>query len=1015
MSSVDFSSMRREGPRIDVRCLYSVVLLSILFGVAPVRAEFAIPEPSDWTEQGTALSAGPAGSWDARGFDGQISPCSVVKKDGTYFLYYVGADGDRLIDGGPANRALGVATSTDGINFTKYAGNPIITHLPHNNEEEGLFSAGATLDDAGNIVLFYGAVWAENSTTESVNGHVGLATSTDGLVYTDHGYVLSWNDPSVWGYGDEIFPLGAFSSGGNWYVYYGSKGPSTYWDLGIAWGPSPDNLTNSAGVLTSNDIIGSCDPIWLSEDKIAMFILKDFDDNKLDVHTIQADSPGELGSPVKTFSLPPYRHTTIMLDRDSATWFMYQATDRAEDGDHIRVMTAPAVEGPVHTWNTLGNTIDVAAGTTPGIAVDSQGRLHLVYMSAGRIYYRLGDADGVFGAAEEIPLPGGASGNYNSPHVVVDVNDTPHFVFEKDWASSSTRAWYTNRIGGTWRVPLVAINSTGGGRANYPRLAVYGSTAIVGILTGIEVMGRIVKITNLDTTPTVARVVETPLWVPAPCIDAQGNLSVVGRNGPAGHYVQAYDMDLNTIGAGRLLSSGTPAKTGEPTGACVDHAGVIHAAGSTAPGEYDQIWYNSTARLDAGQSSLLGLDFDQWVGELFYPTLAADSSGAMIYMAYRDIDDGSGRATIIRDGTFGAPVTFAPSVTSYFRWNPQIAAAPGGGVYVAWDFGGRAFVRSIGLGSGENQVPVAYDQDIRTLLDEPKTFDLDYRDADGPTPRTFTLVSEPVSGALAGTGATRTYTPDTGFSGQDSFTWKVEDGDGAESNVASCTIHVLERVEIDDLWVASGTAYVWDTLELGKLPYIDRAYAFSVIPSDLVGLDYLKTANADKQATDNPFIRFSVNQPVTVYVARDAANVPRPTWLAGWVDEGDTLTVDAPLTLNILSKEFPAGQVELGANEGPDNACSMYSVAVAPNGVVSTGDGDAGPDAGDDNDAGLDAGGGDVTQPDGASDASSGPDAGGDVGEDIDGGCGCGGSGAEGQALPWFIGLLLFWVWRRSW
>ena len=49
-----------------------------------------------------------------------------------------------------------------------------------------------------------------------------------------------------------------------------------------------------------------------------------------------------------------------------------------------------------------GDVVQVANGTTPGIAVDSLGNVHVVYMSSGNIYYRTAGADLVFGGAEQI-------------------------------------------------------------------------------------------------------------------------------------------------------------------------------------------------------------------------------------------------------------------------------------------------------------------------------------------------------------------------------------------------------------------------------------------------------------------------------------------------------------------------------------------------------------------------------------------------------------------------------------
>jgi len=181
-----------------------------------------------------------------------ISP-SVVKKDGTYHLYYIRADGNRGFphtDKGPRHRALGVATSSDGIHFTKYSGNLILTFLPNNNDEEGIFSAAATLDGNGNVVLYYGAMDARSRNSTQVTSDVHVATSRNGLDFKDRGVVFSHEDSSVWGYGDELFPVGTFQANGKWYVYYIAKGRDAFWDLGLAQGSSIGNLPNSKLVLT---------------------------------------------------------------------------------------------------------------------------------------------------------------------------------------------------------------------------------------------------------------------------------------------------------------------------------------------------------------------------------------------------------------------------------------------------------------------------------------------------------------------------------------------------------------------------------------------------------------------------------------------------------------------------------------------------------------------------------------------------------------------------------------------
>lgn len=276
---------------------------------APVEMsgdEVKVPANADWTDHGIVLSEG--SGWDKR-FYGALSPCSVVKKDGTYFLYYIGAEGDRSSDGGPRRRALGVATSSDGLHFTKYGGNPILRYLPHNNEEEGIFSAAAFLDVNGEIVMYYSALDAGSPTSTLVDSDIRLAISSNGLNFADKGDVISHADSKVWGHGDELFPVGTFREGNTWYLYYIAKGHGAYWDLGLAQGSSRTNIHgNTQHVLTST-VKGGCDPMYLSTSKIALFVSEE--SAGVRVRTASVSSPESLSSPVETY---PFVLVAMYLD-----------------------------------------------------------------------------------------------------------------------------------------------------------------------------------------------------------------------------------------------------------------------------------------------------------------------------------------------------------------------------------------------------------------------------------------------------------------------------------------------------------------------------------------------------------------------------------------------------------------------------------------------------------------------------------------------------------------------------
>src|SRR5262249_49016839 len=74
------------------------------------------------------------------------------------------------------------------------------------------------------------------------------------------------------------------------------------------------------------------------------------------------------------------------------------------------------------------------------------------------------------------------------------------------------------------------------------------------------------------------------------------------------------------------------------------------------------------------------------------------------------------------------------------------------------------------------QTPSANDQTVTTLITTPKTLTLTGSD---PTPLalTYTILTQPAHGVVQGQNPTQspgfTYSPNTGFSGTDSFTFKV--------------------------------------------------------------------------------------------------------------------------------------------------------------------------------------------------------------------------------------------------
>ena len=87
-----------------------------------------------------------------------------------------------------------------------------------------------------------------------------------------------------------------------------------------------------------------------------------------------------------------------------------------------------------------------------------------------------------------------------------------------------------------------------------------------------------------------------------------------------------------------------------------------------------------------------------------------------------------------------------------------------------------------------NNAPVANNQAVTTPAGTPVSITLNASDADG-NPLTYTVLTNPAHGTLSGTGSSRTYTPDAGYNGSDSFTFRANDG-SLNSNTATVSITV---------------------------------------------------------------------------------------------------------------------------------------------------------------------------------------------------------------------------------
>jgi hypothetical protein len=303
-----------------------------------------LPAQSDWVDYGIIFEAGAEGEWDYYLWGGFAF--SVLKMDGTYYLYYQGASDYRTdFDETVLWRAIGVATSQDGIQFTKFEGNPLLSWFPNENGEEGAVSSGVTEGNNEEIVLYYGANTEESATT--VNADVRVASSLDGLNFNDLGLVLKYNDPSVWGSGDELFPVDAIYDSGKWIVYYIPNGTAESGLLGVAYG-NQINALDQTSVVTSNgqpiSVWGTAGHVKLDAETYAL-ILNNVREKRTEVRLVSLQTPNVVSEPVAVYQFDEVQQANLLLDEETQTWFMYYRTFENSYG----VKLAPAGDQPLPT------------------------------------------------------------------------------------------------------------------------------------------------------------------------------------------------------------------------------------------------------------------------------------------------------------------------------------------------------------------------------------------------------------------------------------------------------------------------------------------------------------------------------------------------------------------------------------------------------------------------------------------------------------------------------------------
>ena len=129
----------------------------------------------NWVKHGIVLSAGSASDWDSS----SIGLGSVLWNGTAYMMWYTGTNGITYPGG-----AIGFATSTDGLNWVKYSGNPVVKPTAIGNDQKYIASPYVI-----RLNLTYNMWYTAKSSATPYTNKIVYATSFDGIHWT------KWPEP----------------------------------------------------------------------------------------------------------------------------------------------------------------------------------------------------------------------------------------------------------------------------------------------------------------------------------------------------------------------------------------------------------------------------------------------------------------------------------------------------------------------------------------------------------------------------------------------------------------------------------------------------------------------------------------------------------------------------------------------------------------------------------------------------------------------------------------------------
>ncbi len=247
------------------------------------------------------------------------------------------------------------------------------------------------------------------------------------------------------------------------------------------------------------------------------------------------------------------------------------------------------------------------------------------------------------------------------------------------------------------------------------------------------------------------------------------------------------------------------------------------------------------------------------------------------------------------------------------------------------------FLFGLSSDNPENNAPTASDLTISTRIDTEVQITLAGSDADGDE-LTYAVATEPQNGTFSGTAPNLTYTPNTGFSGSDSFTYTVSDGK-LQSDSATVSITVSDSDDpANHIPTASDIRVATD---------MDTAVSITLTGSDADGDTLTYTVSSDPQSgtlsgtapnlTYTPNTEFTGNDTFT-YTVSDGKAESNTATVSIVVSEGDNPdnTVPAATNISITTTEDTAASIILSGTDADGDTLS-FNIESNPQGGVLEG------------------------------------------------------------------------------